>query len=203
MKWKYFLLIACFVTIYCSGYGQKQGEYTFIEKKCIQVFKDFQDYIKRDKKYNLDITSDTSINYVLLNYLFIDRNLDSSRNNLLSKNVFKNGELERFKKEFLDYVRYFQEKSDTAFMTNIEIIPMRVSEDTFIYNQMTNFQKANTYAIFDKRIPDKTLFYILFIPPIKDRVREPRIWSWILGYQFGKFVFTCPNGEVGYEYIFP
>ena len=150
-----------------------------------------------------DITGDSSLNYILLNYLFIDRKLDSTQNSQLGDNVFKKGELERFKRELLDYFRYFEEKSDTAFIDDIDIIPLRLSKDTLIYDRMTEFQKANTYVLYDKKNPEKTLFYILFIPPIKDYIKEPRIWSWKLGYQYGKFIFTSPNGEEGYEHLFP
>ena len=191
------------LTICGSCYSQKKTQFNSSEEKSIKVFKDFNNYIKNNKTNDFDIVGNSSINYILLNYLFIDRKIDSSGKNNRGENVFKEGELEIFKRELLGYVRYFVEKTDTTFMDNIDIIPLRLRKDTFIYNQMTKFQKANTYVIYDKRDPDKALFYMLFIPPIKDYINEPRIWSWNLGYQYGKFIFTSPNGEVGYEHIFP
>ena len=191
------------LTICSSCYSQKEPQFNSSEEKCIKVFKDFNNYIKSNKTNDFDIIGDSSLNYILLNYLFIDRKIDSSGKNNWAKNVFKEGEFEIFKRQLLDYVRYFQENSDSDFIDNIEIKPLRVSKDTFIYNQMTKFQKENTYAVFDKRNPDKTLFYVLFFPAIKDYSSEPRIWSWNLGYQYGKIIFTSPNGEVGYEHIFP
>lgn len=199
---KFFLMILL-LPLCCSCYSQKQQQLNSTEEKCIKIFKNFHDFIKHDNMNNLDITSDSSLNYILLNYLFIDRKLDSTQNSQLGDNVFKKGELERFKRELLDYFRYFQEKSDTAFIDNIDIIPLRLSKDTFIYDRMTEFQKANTYVLYDKRNPEKILFYLLFIPPIKDYINEPRIWSWKLGYEYGKFIFTSPNGEEGYEHLFP
>lgn len=203
MNWKSIFLLNSFLIIYCLGYAQKQPRLNSVEEKCIKVFKDFHNYINHNKINDFDIVGDSSIKHILLNYLFIDRELDSTGKKQIGEDIFKEGELKRFKRELLDYVRYFQEKSDTAFINNIDIIPLRLSNDTSIYNQMTKFQKANTYVLYDKRDPDKTLFYLLFFPPMKDYFSEPRIWSWKLGYQYGKFMFTSPNGEEGYEHIFP
>ena len=203
MNCKSIIFLNSFLIMYCLGYSQKQPQLDSTEEKCIQVFKDYHNYIKRDQMENLDITSDSSINYILLNYLFIDREIDSTNKKQMKEDTFKEGELKIFKRQLLDYARYFQENSDAAFINSIDIIPLRLSKDTFIYNQMTKFQKANTYVIYDKRNPDKALFYILFIPPIKGYINKPRIWSWKLGYEYGKFIFTAPNGEEGYEHIFP
>ncbi len=80
--------------------------------------------------------------------------------------------------------------------------PIRLSSDTFIYNRMTAFQKENTFVFYDKRNPEKTLGYILFMPPIKDKIEQPKIWSWTLMFQYGKVVFKAITGEEGYEYFF-
>ena len=141
--------------------------------------------------------------FILLNYLFIDRKLDTTGKSLFGDKIFQKDELKIFKRALMDFVRYFQKNNDTAFIDNITLIPLRLSSDTLIYNRMTFFQKANTYVLYDKREIDKPLLYMLFFPSIKGYTKEPRIWSWKLGYQFGKFVFTSPNGEVGYEHIFP
>lgn len=82
------------------------------------------------------------------------------------------------------------------------LMPIRLSTDTFIYKRLTKFQKENTYVLYDKRTPSKTPGYILFIPPVKDRVAEGRIWSWTLEFKFGKYMFKSVTGEEGYEYIF-
>ena len=65
-----------------------------------------------------------------------------------------------------------------------------MSKDTFIFNRLSTFQKANTFVFFDKRHPDKTLGYMLFIPPVKNVNPRTKIWSWSLGFKFGKFYFT-------------
>jgi hypothetical protein len=43
---------------------------------------------------------------------------------------------------------------------------------------------------------------MLFIPPIKNANSQIKIWSWNLGFKFGKFYFTSLTGEEGYEYMF-
>ena len=202
MKKKLIFLLLGLSIFYSSCYGQKQLQLDDTEKKCIAVFNNFLNYIKRDKLNDEGITGDTAINYILINYLYIDRQLDSTGKGNLGETVFRDEELKRFKRDLMDFARYFQEKSD-GFIDGIQIMPLKLSKDTFIYDQMTKFQKRNTYVVYHNSDPDKALFYVLFIPPIKDRISEPRIWSWNLGYQYGKFMFTSPNGEVGYEHIFP
>ena len=192
-----------YLIIHSTSYGQNNHVPDSTEQQCIKVFRDFSNYIQRNKMNGSDITDDKSINHILLNYLFIDRQLDSTRSSQSGDKIFKEGELITFKRELLDYTRFFQENSDSAIIDNIDIIPLRLSHDTFIYDRMTNFQKANTYVLYDKRNPEKILFYLLFIPTIKDYINEPRIWSWKLGYEYGKFIFTAPNGEEGHEHIFP
>jgi hypothetical protein len=100
------------------------------------------------------------------------------------------------------FYRYFQEREDKLIIENLTIIPLRLSSDTFIYNRLTKFQKENTFVFFDKRNPQATLGYVLFVPPIQNMISEPRIWSWTLLFKFGKYMFKSATGEVGYEYIF-
>lgn len=203
MKKKLVFLMLGFSILYSACYGQKKSQLDSTEKECILMFHNFLDYIKHDKMNSEGITGDAAINYILLNYLYIDRQLDSTGKGNLGETVFREGELKRFKRELMDFARYFLEKSDAGFIDSIQIIPLRLSKDTFIYDRMTKFQKKNTYVVYHNSNPDKALFYMLFIPPIKDRISEPRIWSWKLGYQYGKFMFTSPNGKEGYELIFP
>ena len=106
------------------------------------------------------------------------------------------------KKTVSDFYNFFIDHKNENLAENLTAIPIRISKDTFIFNRFTTFQKENALVFFDRRNPDKTLGYILFIPPIKGVNDQTKIWSWKLGYMFGKFYFTSLDGEEGYEYMF-
>lgn len=79
---------------------------------------------------------------------------------------------------------------------------IRISHNTSIYKRLTDFQKENTFVLYDERLPDSAISYILFIPPLKNIIDDTRIWSWTLMFKFGKHEFKSVTGEEGYEYIF-
>lgn len=81
-------------------------------------------------------------------------------------------------------------------------MPIRLSHDTSIYKRLTDFQKENTFILYDRRFPDKTLSYVLFISPLNHILDDTRIWSWTLMFKFGKYIFKSVTGEERYEYIF-
>ena len=85
---------------------------------------------------------------------------------------------------------------------NISAAPVRFADDKSVYNDLSSFQKENTLVFFDKRSPKKIIGYILFMPPVAKVISEPRIWSWTLTFQYGKYMFRSVTGEEGYEYIF-
>jgi len=169
----------------------------------MNVFNGFTDYVRTCIKNKAEIDDTGSIKYVLLNFLFIDKNLDSTRKTQLKENELSTEQLTKLKKELKSFYKYFQERQNDSIIENLSIIPMRLSSDTFIYNRITHFQKENTFVFYDKRNPKATLGYILFVPPIKNIISEPRIWSWTLLFKFGKYMFKSATGEEGYEYIFP
>ena len=202
MSWNKFLIIILLVSTTYSCYSQKAQHFTSKEEKCIKVFNGFTNYIKNCIKNKTDITDSSSIKYILLNFLFIDKKLDSTGITQLKENELSTEQLINLKSEFKSFYRYFQERENNLLIENLTIIPSRVSSDTFIYNRLTTFQKENTFVFYDKRNPKATLGYILFVPPIKNIITEPRIWSWTLLFKFGKYMFKSATGEVGYEYIF-
>lgn len=203
MRYKYFLFLLNFLLLCFTAHCQKTAEIDPMEEKCIQVINGFNDFIKHSIQTNANITKDSSVKYILLNYLFVNRSLDSVDLNSLDSNLLSMEKQEILRREINDYLRFFAENGDKTFIENIGILPIRLSSEKFIYDHLTKFQKTNTFILFDKRKPDNILTYLLIIPPIKNRLTEPRIWSWTLGFKFGKFYFSSPIGEVGYEYIFP
>jgi hypothetical protein len=198
---KVLLTIFLVSTIY-SCYSQKADHFTSQEKRCIIVFNGFTGYINTCIKSKTDVTDTASIKYILLNFLFIDKNLDSTKISQLKENGLSSEQLGNLQSTLKGFYRYFQERDDTLIIENLTIIPLRLSSDTFIYNRLTKFQKENTFVFFDKRKPQATLGYVLFVPPIKSIISEPRIWSWTLLFKFGKYVFQSAIGEVGHEYFF-
>lgn len=202
MARKLIMALGCILIFSYSGYAQEY-KLDSSEKKCVQVFQHFAQYLKEDIESKKIPTDSSSIKYLLLNYIFIDRKLDSTNESKLEQSIFLKDEYKVLKDELFSFYIYFQSRSNVNLIENLILIPLRLAEDTCIYNRMTQFQKANTYVLFDKKYMEKPLFYILFFPPIKGYTNEPRIWSWKLGYEYGKFYFTAPNGESGYEHIFP
>jgi hypothetical protein len=202
MVWNKSLLTLFFVSTIYSAYSQKADHFTSQEMRCISVFNGFTSYIKTCIKNKTEVDDSSSIKYILLNFLFIDKNLDSSTISQLKENELSTEQLNNLQSDLKGFYKYFQERGDKFILENLTIIPIRVSNDTFIYNRLTTFQKENTFVFFDKRKPRATLGYILFVPPIKNIITEPRIWSWTLLFQFGKYMFKSATGEVGSEYIF-
>jgi hypothetical protein len=83
-------------------------------------------------------------------------------------------ELINLKAEIKSFYRFLQEREDKALAENLAIIPLRLSPDTFIFNRMTQFQKENTFVMFDKRQPEQTLAYVLFIPAMNKLASKPK-----------------------------
>lgn len=197
------LLLLGSLLIFCyAGYSQL-NTLDSTEKKCLLVFDNLARYVNESIEKEKDFTDSSSIKYLLLNYFFIDRKLDSTKGKVLEESIFKKDEYKILKDELQSFYTYFQSRRNANLIENLKLIPIRLTSDSCIYKRMTKFQKANTYVLYDNKNMDLPLFYILFFPPIKGYLTEPRIWSWKLGYLYGKIIFTAPNGEMGYEHIFP
>ena len=110
--------------------------------------------------------------------------------------------IDHLKSELNSLYQFLQERENIKLAENLSAQQLRLRSDTSIYNRLTNFQKENTLIFFDKRSPEKILGYVLFMPPMKNLIASPKIWSWTLMFKFGKFVFRSITGEEGYEYIF-
>lgn len=122
----------------------------------------------------------TDIKYILANYIFaID----------ITKSL---SEAEKFKiedEEISDLYVFLHSKT----LDNLQIKPLRLDDHDYnkhIYNTLSDFQKENTFILFNKNSPEKLLGYILFIPGNKIKSSTPRILSWKLTYCFGHYYFT-------------
>lgn len=196
-----FILLLCLISTLDSCYSQQEQHFTSEELKCMKVFNSFTNYIKNHIKEDSEITDSSKLKYILLNYLFIDKKLDTDVTQLKENELTKE-QLITLKFQLKKLYQYFQERENKSLIGNLDILPIRLSNDTFIYKRLTAFQKENTFIFYDKRSPEKTLGYLLFVPSINNLIKEPRIWYWTLMFQFGKFIFRSATGEEGHEFIF-
>lgn len=175
---------------------------TVNERKYIALFNDFTGYIQTAVKNKTEISNDSEIKKILLNYLFSHTRLDSSDAFHIKPGEINNEQLNCVKSQLKVFSRFFQERGNNKLLENISATPIRFGKDKYIYSKMSKFQKENTLVFFDKRHPEKILGYMLFIPATAKVINFPRIWSWTLTYQYGKYMFRSVTCEDGYEYIF-
>jgi hypothetical protein len=197
---KYFVLVlALFIS--SNSFSQKVT-YTVNEQKEMNLFFDFKNYIISNINQKADVTDSAHLEYLLEHFLFINIKGDSLHTGQLALNEIPAEKTDYLKKSINELYNYLVENKEKKLAENLAAIPIRKSKDTFICNKFNSFQKENCLVFFDKRHPDKTLGYMLFIPPIKNANSQIKIWSWNLGFKFGKFYFTSLTGEEGYEYMF-
>ncbi len=110
--------------------------------------------------------------------------------------------MDNLKSAVNSFYRYVQEREDQKLGENLKAIPIRFSPDKCIYKKLTAFQRDNTLVFYDRRQPKKVLGYMLVMPAMKGVITKPKIWSWTLVFQFGKYVFQSVTGQLGYEYMF-
>lgn len=143
--------------------------------------------LKNDSLRLRNAHADTAdIKYLLSNYIFpIDFPVDYvNTGNTISST-------EKFKIAYVEITDLYTFLGNNGII-NIEIKPLRLSGhdyDKYIYNRLSEFQKENTFILFNKNSPEKVLNYILFIPAKTIKSSTPRILSWKLGYSFGRFYF--------------
>lgn len=199
-KAPYYLLIL--LTFFSSACTSQTKDYSKAEKKSISVFNSFISYIKKCMTDKTNITDPDGLKQTL-SYLFTNSKLDTANTSeMLDLNELPSEKMKNLKTELNSLYRYLQEREDQKLVENLRAIPMRLSADTCIYNKLTSFQQKNTLVFYDMRQPRKTLGYLLIMPAMKGITSEPKIWSWTLVFQFGKYVFQSVTGPLGYEYIF-
>jgi hypothetical protein len=199
MKQKKYLILVLVLLISSNSFSQKV---TYTEQKEINLFFDFKNYLISNINQKADITDSAHLGYLLEHFLFINIKGDSLHPAHIALNEIPTEKIDYLKKSINEFYNYLVEKKKKKLAENLAAIPIRKSKDTFICNKFNSFQKENCLVFFDKRHPDKTLGYMLFIPPIKNANSQIKIWSWSLGFKFGKFYFTSLLGEKGYEFMF-
>ena len=201
MNQKKYFILALILSICSTSFSQK-ARYTVNEEKEINLFNHFKNYIVSSINKKTDFTDSAHFEYMLQNFFFINLKADSLNRGPINLNEINCEKLLFLKKSVSDLFNYFINNRKEKLAENISAIPMRISKDTFIFNRFNKFQKENSLVFFDKRHPEKTIGYLLFIPAIKNINPQTKLWSWSLGFKFGKFYFTSLTGEEGYEYMF-
>ena len=195
----FFLLILSFISSSCLS---QKKDYSDYEKNCIRVFNDFTNYMHACIKEKEGPTDSARLNYILSHFLFTNSKIDTSHQIANDLNALSNDKMNNLKTELNSFYRYLQEREHEDLADNLTIIPIRLGDDKYIYNNLKSFQKENTFIFYDKRSADKILGYILFMPPMKNLITSAKIWSWTLEFKFGKFVFKSVTGEEGKEYMY-
>ena len=199
MKQKKYLILVLVLLISSNSFSQKV---TYTEQKEINLFFDFKNYLISNINQKADITDSAHLGYLLEHFLFINIKGDSLHSVQLILNEIPTEKMDFLKKSVNEFYNYLLKNKKIKLAENLAAIPIRKSKDSFILNKFNSFQKENSLIFFDKRHPNKTLGYMLFIPSIKNVNSQIKIWSWSLGFKFGKFYFTSLIGEEGYEYMF-
>lgn len=193
------LVIVLFISTACFSQNKK---YTPYEKECMTLFNDYISYMKNAMRNNVSIRDSLHLKYVIVHYLFFNSKLDTAKLATTSSGSATAEKLNILKKELNTFYQFLLEREKKSLAQNLTAMPLRLSSDKYIYNRLTSFQKKNTFILYDKRTPGHTLGYMLFMPPEKNIIAEPRIWSWTLMFKFGKYMFKSVTGEEGYEYMF-
>ena len=199
-KRNYFILI--FLLLLTHVCISQNKTVTVSEQKNINLFNDFINYVISAVHKKEDINDTAHLRYIVLNYVFTNKQPDSTDQSTPNNSALTADQLKSLKKELNIFYTFLQQHEKDDLATNLTLMPVRLSHNTFIYDKLTNFQKENTFILYDKRFPGKAISYVLFIPAVKNIIRNERIWSWTLLFKFGRYMFKSLTGEEGYEYIF-
>ena len=194
--------ILIFLLLFSNACISQKKAMSVNEQSSIHLFNDFINYLLTTKSKKEDIGDDAHLKYVLLNYVFSNKPLDSSNQTTIGKDELTPDQLIDLKKNLNDFYNFLQAHEKEHLAEHLTLMPIRLSYDTAAYKRLSNYQKENTFVLYDNRFPHTTLSYVLFIPPIKNILASTRIWSWTLQFKFGKYLFKSVTGEEGYEYIF-
>ena len=211
-------LFLIFILLYSKSFSQTNDKLTLNEKACVDFFGKFLQHSKRyiEESYNSDVLTDSArqpVDSQILNdsIKLVRKIRDSSEIKfvlsefILSINIKSEiSPAEQFKTasaEIYELYDFFK----NSIIANFKIRPLRLSNDDqnkFIYNNLTDFQKENTFILFEKNKPKELLGYILFAPAKTINSSLPRILSWKLTFCYGHYYFTNILGHVGLEYLF-
>ncbi len=198
MRLKYlltFVVSAAFV----FNIAAQQKPITGYEKKYIEVFKNFTEYLTNSISDTTDIASNSRLQYIASQFVFTNTKKDSSNGSFLT--ALNTSELTSFRRSIKAFYEFLQERLVRS-RDSLITLPLRLYGDTWIYHHLNQFQKKNTLVFFNKKHPEIPLGYVLMLPQVEDRTTKDLIWSWLLEYKFGKFLFVSVSGQEGYEYLF-
>jgi hypothetical protein len=201
MKQKKYFILFLVLLISSISFSQKV-RHAVNEQKEMNLFFDFKNYLISNINQKADITDSAHLEYLLEHFFFINLKADSLHTAQLTFNEIPTEKIDYLKKSVNEFYNYLVNNKNKKLAENLGVIPIKKSKDFFILNKFNSFQKENCLLFFDKRHPDKTLGYMLLIPSTKNVNSQIKIWSWSLGFKFGKFYFTSLLGEEGYEYMF-
>src|ERR1017187_2590328 len=116
-----------------SNEGNSQKEtLTSKEQRNISLFTDFENYVANSVKRHEDINDSSHLKYILLHFIFINKQLDSSNETTLNENEITPDQLKSLKKEINGFYTFLQEYSKNHLLLNFGLIPMRLSADSII-----------------------------------------------------------------------
>lgn len=102
--------------------------------------------------------------------------------------------------EIGELIDFFQNNK----IDNLQIKPLRMDHHFYsrqVYDKLSDFQKENTFILFNKNSPEIPLGFILFVPANTIKSTTPRILSWKLTYCFGHYYFTDIFRRIGTEIL--
>ncbi len=194
--------ILIFLLLFSNACISQKKAMSVDEQNSIHLFNDFLKYMVTTESKKEDLSDNAHLKYILLYYLFNNKKLDSSNQTTLGKDEINSEQLKTLNRVLNDFYNFFQAHEKEHILEELTLMPIRLSHDTYVYKKLTDFQKENTFILYDKRFPDTTICYVLFFPPVKRIIDKSRIWSWTLEFKFEKYLFRSVTGEEGYEYIF-
>ena len=194
--------ILIFLLLFSNACISQKKAMSVKEQSSIHLFNDFINYLVTTSNKKEDIADDAHLKYILLNYIFSNKPLDSSNQTTIGEDELTSAQLKDMKKDLNDFYNFLQAHEKEHLAEHLTLMPIRLSHDTFVYKRLSDYQKENTFVLYDNRTPGTTLSYVRFIPQLKSILTSTRIWSWTLQFKFGKYLFKSVTGEEGYEYIF-
>src|ERR1017187_10635575 len=108
-----------------DGNSQKKT-LTSKEQRNISLFSDFQNYEANSLNRHEDINDSSHLKYILLHFIFINKQLDSSNETTLNENEITPDELKNLRKEINDFYTFLQGYSKNHLSVKFSITPMRL-----------------------------------------------------------------------------
>lgn len=159
------------------------------EREALQVFSEFKETVQQ---YRSKADEDSqALDKLSGKYLFYFQH-DSANIN------FKPHAKKLIAAEIFNLSEFLNERK----IENIQAKPLRLANADHVSERMSEFQKTNTLAVFDKRKPAEVILYMLLIPGDLAKSERKRILSWKLVFAYDIYNFEDLLGNQGMERIF-